>query len=203
MLEEILYECSERCLDGRYIEWNEIWEKDRVKLCKNIKNSCKKYVVGALYKDMNELLYSFNKKEEWIEFNPVMINFVYQNKEIIENLNYYKWAKFYEKINEKEEKLQFLLNDGFKRKNESIYRAMLAYEYERTSAKKEKQQLSNTLDLLFVAESHFDYNIGIEDLSNDGGEYEDEMYNSYEKMREYLRDPILLISNMKKKSINL
>ena len=32
-------------------------------------------------------------------------------------------------------------------------------------------------------------------------EYEDEMYGSYEKMREYLQDPILLINNMKKKRV--
>ena len=131
------------CLEGKYFTWNEIWEDDRIKICKKVKTACKKYVVGALFSDMNELFYSFNKKEEWIELNPTMVKFINDNKDIIENLNYYKWAKFYDEVNAKEidEKLTFLLDNGFTRKNESIYRAMLAYEYERTVRKVEKEKL--------------------------------------------------------------
>ena len=47
--------------------------------------ACKKYVVGALFSDMNEIFYSFNKKEEWIELNPTMVKFINDNKDIIEN----------------------------------------------------------------------------------------------------------------------
>ncbi|MEG0108520.1 MAG: hypothetical protein RR705_06690, partial [Lachnospiraceae bacterium] len=133
VLEQILYDYYNTDLEGKYIEWNEIPEEDRAKLCKKVKTSCKRYVVGALFSDTDELLYSFDKKEEWIEFNPVMTDFINEKKDIIENLNYYKWAKFYDGVNDKEteENLRFLLNNGFTRKNESIYRAMLAYEYER------------------------------------------------------------------------
>jgi len=202
-LEQILYDYSGICLENKYIAWNEIWDEDRIKLCKKVKNACKRYVVGALYSDMNELLCSFNKKEEWIEFNPIMAKFIKANRGIIENLNYYKWAKFYEQVNDKatEEKLAFLLSNGFARKNESIYRTMLAYEFERTTLKVEKEQLPNTIEIMLVAEAHSSYESDSEDSQITEGEYEDEMYGSYEKMREYLKDPILLINNMKKKRV--
>lgn len=201
VLEQILHDYSRICLDKKYIAWDEIEYEDRIKLCKKVKSACKRYVVGALYSDMNELLYSFNKKEEWIEFNPVMLQFINVNKDIIENLNYYKWAKFYERVNDKatEEQFTFLLSNGFTRKNESIYRAMLAYEYERTTVKTENVQTPNTLEIMLVAEAHSLFNMDSEDSPITEDEYEEEMYGSYEKMREYLKDPILLINNMKKK----
>lgn len=204
VLEKILNDYSMTCLSGTYIIWDEIWEEDRVKLCKKIKTACKRYVVGALFSDMDELFYSFNKKEEWIELNPIMLEFINANKDIIENLNYYKWAKFYDKVNDKEnvEKFVCLLNNGFTRKNESIYRAMLAYEFERNSFFKiEKEQLPNTIEILIVAETNATYNLDIKELSATEDEYEDEIYDSYEKMREYLKDPILLVNNMKKKRV--
>lgn len=203
VLEQILHDYCETCLDDKYVTWNEIWEKHRINLGKKVKTACKRYVVGALFSDMDELMYSFNKKEEWIEFNPIMVEFIIGNKDVIENLNYYKWAKFYDEINGKEidEKLTFLLNNGFTRKNESIYRAMLAYEFERTTSYEKKETLPNTIEMLLIAEKHENYNVDIEDTSITEGEYEDEMYYSYDKMREYLKDPILLINNLKKKRV--
>lgn len=201
VLEQILSDYSRICLENKYVAWNEIWDEDRIKLCKKVKRACKRYVVGALYSDMNEFLYSFNKREEWIEFNPIMMQFIKTNRDIIENLNYYKWAKFYEQVNDKsaEEQLIFLLSNGFTRRNESIYRAMLAYEFERTTVKVEKKQTPNTIEIMLAAEAHSSYDSDPEDSQITEDDYEDEMYCSYEKMREYLKDPILLINNMKKK----
>ena len=203
VLQQILNDFYRISFENKYVTWNKIWDEDRIKLCKKVKSACKRYVVGALYSDMNELLYSFNKKEEWIEFNPNMVQFIKVNRGIIENLNFYKWAKFYEQVNDKatEEKLAFLLSNGFARKNESIYRAMLAYEFERTTVKAEKEQLPNTIELMLVAEAHSSYDTDSEGSQITEDEYEDEMYGSYEKMREYLQDPILLINNMKKKRV--
>ena len=124
-----------------------------------------------------------------------MAQFIKANRCIIENLNYYKW--------EKEEQLAFLLNSGFARKNESIYRTMLACEFERTTLKVEKEQLPNTIEIMLVAETHSSYESDSEDSQITEGEYEDEMYGSYEQMREYLKDPILLINNMKNRAGNI
>ena len=78
---------------------------------------------------------------------------------------------------------------------------MLAYEFERTTVKAEKEQLPNTIELMLVAEAHSSYDTDSEESQITEDEYEDEMYGSYEKMREYLQDPILLINNMKKKRV--
>lgn len=133
VLEQILHEHSMIRLDGNYISWDEVAHSDRDKVCNTVKLKCKRYVVGALFDDMNGLFYSFNKKEEWIELNPIMVEFINEHKSIIENLNYYKWAKFYSKVNDTdvERNLSFLLDDSLLRRNESIYRAMCVCQVKR------------------------------------------------------------------------
>ena len=54
---------------------------------------------------------------------------------------------------------------------------------------------------MLVAEAHSSYDTDSEESQITEDEYEDEMYGSYEKMREYLQDPILPINNMKKKRV--
>ena len=118
----------------RYVPIEEIYDEKRRKLVFKIKQGCKRYVIGALFGDMKELLYSFSKKEQWIKLNPQMEVFVIKHKNVIESLNYCKWASFYEKINSDETKnhiISLLDKDFEKRKNESIYRTLLAYEFER------------------------------------------------------------------------
>ncbi len=105
----------------------EIENRKREKLVSEIKQSCKRYVIGALYGDMKELLYSFSKKEQWIKLNPQMEIFVLAHKDVIESLNYHKWASFYEKVNtdETQNRIRLLMGNFEKRKNESIYRGFL------------------------------------------------------------------------------
>lgn len=45
-----------------------------------VKIKCKKYVVGALFEDTNRLFYSFSKKEEWLQINPMMYEFICKHK---------------------------------------------------------------------------------------------------------------------------
>ncbi|SCP97773.1 hypothetical protein [Anaerobium acetethylicum] len=203
VLEQILHEYSMISLNGNYISWDEIAQCDRDKICNTVKSKCKRYVVGALFDDMNGLFYSFNKKEEWIEPNPIMVEFINEHKSIVENLNYYKWAKFYSKVNvaDVERNLSFLLENGFARRNESIYRAMLAYEFERLVDNMKTLDLSNTIEVLLTFENQNKCALDNELADTTEAEYEDEMYDSFDKMREYLKDPILLINNMKKKKI--
>ena len=63
------------------------------------KQSCKRYVVGALYDDTKALIYGFSKKEEWIQIKPEAYTFLNKHKKLIEKLNYFEWARFLEKIN--------------------------------------------------------------------------------------------------------
>ncbi|MEI7884708.1 MAG: hypothetical protein WCI30_05090 [Clostridia bacterium] len=202
VLEQILHEYAMISLDNEYVAWHNIEKNDRIRLCKNITTKCKRYVVGALFSDMNALFFSFDKKEEWIELNPIMVKFINDNKALIENLNYYKWAKFYITINdpEIEKNFSFLADNDFIRRNESTYRAMLAYEFERNKQNEfETIKLPNTFELLCAAENQSVYFEKNEISNKIEDAYENEMYESYEKMQVYLNDPLLLICKLKKK----
>lgn len=176
----------------QYVPMEEIEDEKRRKLVFKIKQSCKRYVIGALFGDMKELLYSFSKKEQWVKINPQMEVFVLKHKNVIESLNYCKWASFYEKINSDETKNHIisLLDKNFeKRKNESIYRALLAYEYEREMTISKV----NTIELLFMAEDS-EENAEIINRNN----IEEELFQDYGNMRKYLANPIDLISKLKR-----
>lgn len=174
----------------KYVPISEISEKSRKKLVKKVKQDCKRYVVGALYGDMKELLYSFSRKEEWIELNQQMESFIEKHKELIESLNYYKWAVFYQKINAETTARNCisLLAPGFeKRKSESIYRTILAYEFER-----EVPETMNSIELLFCAEDMS------QDMEVSKDNLEEELFQDYGSMRDYLSNPIVLIEKLKR-----
>ena len=69
----------------------------------------------------NQIIYS--KKEEWIQINPVMYEFVCKHKVIIEKLNYYEWARFLERVNEETVAVKLLnkIDESTKRNNLAIY----------------------------------------------------------------------------------
>ena len=118
--------------------------------------------------------------------------FVIKHKNVIESLNYFKWASFYEKINSDEIKnhiFSLLDKDFEKRKNESIYRALLAYEFEREM----DMSKVNTIELLFMAE---DSEKNAEIIN--GNNIEEELFQDYSNMRKYLANPIDLISKLKR-----
>lgn len=185
----------ENILNNRYdsyIEFDELFNDEKSKICREVKQQCKKYVVGALYGDTDGYLYSFSKKEEWIELNPVIEKFIKDNQGILENLNYYKWAQFYEHVNDSEkiDNLRSSLKIETTRKNESLCRTVLAQEFEVSGGSNVSR--INTLDLLMAAE---------ETASKDellDVEVEEELYKDSSHMRFYVKDPIQLINKLKK-----
>ena len=192
MNEFLMTECN-----GEYVAWSQLYESDRFVLVQKVKKACKKYVVGAFFGDTKELFYSFSKKNEWIELNPIMVKFIKKNVKLFFDLNYNKWAKFYENRNDSsvEELILSSIDKSFIRKGESIYRSLLAYEYEILKDEKNDENIArvNTLELLFDAEATY-----IEDKSFDSVEAEEELYKDLSQMTEYLKDPILLINHIKK-----
>lgn len=174
-------------------EFDELFEDEKNKICHEVKMQCKKYVVGALYGDTNAYIYSFSKKEEWIELNPIMEKFIRDNKELIESLNYYKWAKFYENVNDTETtiRVQKLIDSKVARKNESVYRTILASEFERDDIKNGPKL--NTLELLWgqkEAESKEEKLIE--------SDYQEEIYRDIEHFKQYINDPIRLLTELRK-----
>lgn len=90
-------------------------------------------MVGALYKDFEGKLYSFDKKSSGITLGHSAYDFILKYKPEIESLNYYAWAKFLEKINSDDAILRVIdkLELATPRRNDlSIYRHILFTEYE-------------------------------------------------------------------------
>ena len=196
-LEQVLHAS---CESDSFTTFDNLGDQERKRICKMVKAKCKTYVVGALYGDTNQLIYSFSKKDEWIELNPQLVDFLRKNKAVIENLNYYKWARFYESINDEAlaTQLMDIINDEVIRKNESIYRGVLAYEFERIESRNENKNLINTMEFLFVAEEHSSY--GSEDIDTNisNVDVETELYEDFDTMRAYLAEPIKLITKLKR-----
>ena len=116
LVERILIDANEKYGDLSPAPFSLLPYDARVDIINKTKQECKKYVVGALFVDTNRLLYSFSKKEEWIELNPVAFTFLCQHKDEMLKLNDNEWAKFLEKINKGWDKdtiiKQCFLKDG-------------------------------------------------------------------------------------------
>ncbi len=173
-----------------------LFDEDRKRICRKVKNVCKKYVVGALYGDTEGIIYSFSKKEEWIQMNPMIEEFIKTNMGLIENLNYYKWAQFYQLNNDKrkESELQKLIDSSTARKNENVYRSILASEFEKTD-NIGGHQATNTIELLIA--SSISQNKPQDDI-DDNDNIEKEMFKDSESLKKYLSDPVLLLEYIMK-----
>lgn len=114
------------------IPFESISDEAKIEVCKRIKSKCKVNVVGALFWDTKGLFYSFSRKEEWLQINPQMYQFICKHKLVIEKLNYYEWAKYLEKINDDSvmDHLLTKIDKSSERENLSIYRKILFEEFE-------------------------------------------------------------------------
>ena len=127
------------------------------KLVYQVIKKCKKYVVGALYGDTNELMYSFSKKKEIIQLNPQMKDFVLRHEGSIEELNYFELAKFLDKVNSRD-KVNSIIKDNKYNKKDSLeaYRQLLYDEFETEYVSSDYTlQDVNTIELLIEAEKKY------------------------------------------------
>lgn len=131
-LEQVLYDAADKYKIIEPIPYEGLTVDMMMDITHQVKVKCKKYVVGALFEDTNRLFYSFSKKEEWLQINPVMYEFVCKHKVIIEKLNYYEWARFLERVNEETALTKLLdkIDKSAKRNNLSVYRHILYDEFE-------------------------------------------------------------------------
>ena len=127
------------------IPFESISDEAKIEVCKRIKSKCKVNVVGALFGDTKGIFYSFSRKEEWLQINPQMYQFICKHKLAIEKLNYYEWAKYLEKINDDSvmDHLLTKIDKSSERENLSIYRRILFEEFENESCFYCGKKLSN------------------------------------------------------------
>lgn len=203
-IEQIFQEYIGRTNDKRIvrIKFDDITDTAKKKIIDLVVKKCKKYVVGALFEDTQELFYSFSKKGEWVEVNPKMIVFLKEHGEAIEELNYYELAKFLDKVNASdainriyEEKENIMTDDSV-----NVYRQMLFDEFEGMKKGVEYISQINTIELLMVAEENLykvenieDENIYLIDLHDK----EKRIENDLENMMQYLDDPERIIKMLK------
>lgn len=114
------------------VPFESLTDEQKERLTMRVKNRCKHNVVGALYGDTGQIFYSFSKRGEWVQFNPVVYQYVCRRKTALEKLNYYEWAKYLEKINTQEATYDLLtkLDESAKRNNLGVYRQILFDEFE-------------------------------------------------------------------------
>lgn len=131
-LEQALWDAEERFNIVQGTPFESLTSEMNLYVCKKVKQGCKENVVGALYGDLQELFYSFDKKGEWIQLNPVMYEFVCKHKTAIEKLNYFEWAKYLERINSDDvmDHLLTKIDESAKRSNLDYYRRILFEEFE-------------------------------------------------------------------------
>ena len=131
-LEQVFHTAEEKYKILEPMPYESLTAEMMLDISHQAKMKCKKYVVGALFEDTNRLFYSFSKKEEWIQINPVMYEFVCKHKVMIEKLNYYEWARFLERVNEETVAVKLLnkIDESSKRNNLAIYRQILYEEFE-------------------------------------------------------------------------
>ena len=94
-------------------------EKQHI-LIKQVTIIFKKYVYGSFYSSFNGTIYSFNKKEEWLQLTPPYIVFFERYKRILMNITNYQLALFLEKYNSKEAMEKILTKIEFVSARESL-----------------------------------------------------------------------------------
>lgn len=135
-IEQILLEAANEFPVLVNLEYESINPELKEKVNQDVLKECKKYVVGALYKDFEGLIYSFDLKGEGIFLPAFVYEFLLKYKSEIEQLNYYSWAKFLEMVNDDNvlvkviDKLELSTP---KRNDLSIYRSILQREFEESN----------------------------------------------------------------------
>lgn len=134
-LERVLKEALNKQEIIADVSFEAISDEMKIKISHKVKMKCKENVVGALFGDSKHTLYSFSKKSEYIQLNPLVYAFMTKHKKILEKMNYFEWAKYLEKVNEKSSTRNLLNNlDTITfRSDLSVYRRILFEEFEERS----------------------------------------------------------------------
>lgn len=115
------------------LEFDSLAEADKEWIIDSITKECKRCVIGALYENFDGQLYGFELKSNGLWINPVAYEFMLKYKPELEQLNYYAWAKFLEKVNPDDALCRVVgkLELSTPRRSDlSVYRRILELEFE-------------------------------------------------------------------------
>ena len=132
-IEKVFEQALERTSAIEKLEFDKLSEEDKEWIIDNVTKECKRCVIGALYENFNGQLYGFELKADGLWINPVAYEFMLKYKPEIEQLNYFAWAKFLEKVNSDDALSRVLgkLELSTPRRSDlSVYRKILELEFE-------------------------------------------------------------------------
>lgn len=145
------------------LEFSNLREEDRHKIISEVTAKCKICVIGALYEEFDGHLYGYSSKEKRLWINPAAFEFMLKYKPEIEQLNYYAWAKFLEKVNGDDVLARVLTKLELstpRRKDLSGYRRILQEEFEDSNCfycgckLKKSVHVDHVIPWSFVKEDH-------------------------------------------------
>lgn len=112
-----------------FCEYDSIDESIKRCIENEVYTECKEYVVGAFYGDTGGSIYSFSLRDNYLKFNPKVLNFIQKFSIVLLKLNYFEWITFLEKNNSEEccYSIASKLHEASKRTNLSIFRNFLYY----------------------------------------------------------------------------
>lgn len=115
------------------ISFSVLEEAKKAQIVSQVRNECKRCVIGALYSDFEGKLYYFDLRGDGIYLCRSAYGFISKYKLEIEKLNYYSWARFLEKVNDDDALVRVLEKLDLstpKRKDLSMYREILYKEFQ-------------------------------------------------------------------------
>ena len=115
------------------LEFESLNEDEKNQIIQNVLKVCKRNVVGALYNDVDGVLYGFDLAGDGLYIGYDAYCFMLKYKSELERLNYYSWAKFLEKVNDDNALIRVIDKLELstpKRSDLSIYREILRKEFE-------------------------------------------------------------------------
>ena len=127
------YSSIQRILEDVQIEHTipKNWRFDQLpvslqqEIVQNIKKAGKQYVIGAFYGDVDGLFYRFHLKDESLQMNPPVLQFLKKYQRLITNLTNYQLAKFLEKYNPDFTQMLIRVEQVSQRENLKEFRELL------------------------------------------------------------------------------
>ncbi len=81
------------------LKYESLSDKQKETINSQVKTACKQYVVGAIYGDTEGTIYDFDRKDEYIKFNPIVYVFMQRFQNTLHRIANYEMVKFLEKYN--------------------------------------------------------------------------------------------------------
>ena len=128
-VETLVFDYLKKCPHMAGIPLDSVASKDREAFQKDVEKVFSKYVIGAFYEDTEGMIYGFSKKTKKLWLNKTSYDFLTQNKELLDQVNYYRWLKEVEKMlkeaGQHRENLSTILEEITKRNDLTPYKEKL------------------------------------------------------------------------------